>query len=460
LNLPLWRIAEFISATGEFLGEVEASGYSIDSRTLKAGDLFFAVKGERMDGHDFVESALEQGAVAAVISKQQAGRYRSLTNLMQVEAEDALPALQALGKAARKLWGKPLIAVTGSAGKTTTKEAIFHLLSTRRRVMKSEGNLNNHFGLPLQLLRLQPEHECAVVELGMNHAGEIATLAELASPNFGVVTCVAPVHLEFFDSVASIAKAKYELIESLPHGGTAILNADDEYVSQFGRDFHGKVIFFGMCHPADVRAEGVTSLGEKGSTFDLVIDGVREPVLLHLLGRHNVMNVLAGVAVALQFGVTPSEAAAALSQLKAAEKRGQVLSIGGATLINDCYNSNPAALKSMVDTLVAIPAKRRIVIAGEMLELGPEGPALHRACGEYMAGKVDFLLGVRGLAEQMVEAAAGQGVAANFVQTPQEAGSWLASELRPGDVVLLKASRGVRLERALESLSHTSGGRR
>ena len=457
MNLPLWRIAEFIAATGDFVGEVTASGYSIDSRTVKSGDLFFAVRGERLDGHDFVESALENGAVGAVVSKKQAGRYHSLSNLMRVETDDALPALQALGKAARKLWGRPLIAVTGSAGKTTTKEAIYHLLSTRRRVMKSEGNLNNHFGLPLQLLRLQPEHELAVVELGMNHAGEIAALAHLACPDVGVVTCVAPVHLEFFDSVASIAKAKYELIQALPHGGTAVLNADDDYVSQFGRDFHGKVITFGMRHPADVRAEHVTSRGQEGSHFELIIDSVRESASLPLLGSHNIMNALAAVAVALQFGITPSEAAAALARLKPADKRGQVLSIAGATLINDCYNSNPTALRSMVDTLAAMPAERRIIVAGEMLELGPESAALHRDCGEYLADKADLLIGVQGMAEQMVQAASARGISATFLQTPQEAGAWLGAELRPGDAVLLKASRGVRLERALESLREKMG---
>src|SRR5713226_1490521 len=235
MNLTLSKIAAFVSATSRAPSEDVVQGYSIDSRTVGPGQLFFAVKGERLDGHDFVAQALEKGAVAAVVRKDRLGRYPGKTRLLAVE--DTLVALQTLATAVRKLWGKPLIAVTGSAGKTTTKEAIAHVLSTRFRVLKSEGNFNNHFGLPLMLLKLEPEHDAAVVEMGMSHLGEIAALAEIAQPEIAVVTNVAPVHLEFFKSVAEIARAKYELIESLPAGGTPILNADDEYVSQFGRDF-------------------------------------------------------------------------------------------------------------------------------------------------------------------------------------------------------------------------------
>src|SRR5271169_4748647 len=240
MKLTLARIAEFVSATGEFAPAEVARGYSIDSRTVGPGQLFFAVKGERLDGHDFVEQALGNGAIAAVVRKDHLSRYPNKTRLLAVE--DTLVALQTLATAVRKLWGKPLIAVTGSAGKTTTKEAIAHVLSARFRVLKSEGNFNNHFGLPLMLLKLEPEYDVAVIEMGMSHAGEIRALAKVAQPETGVVTNVAPVHLEFFDSLAGIARAKYELIESLPASGTAvaILNTDDEYVSQFGRDFKGK----------------------------------------------------------------------------------------------------------------------------------------------------------------------------------------------------------------------------
>jgi len=363
------------------------------------------------------------------------------------------------------LWAKPLVGVTGSAGKTTTKEAIAHVLSTKFRVLKSEGNFNNHFGLPLMLLKLESEHDLAVIEMGMSHAGEIAALAKIAQPEIGVVTNVAPVHLEFFNSIADIARAKYELIECLPANGTAVLNADDEHVSKFGHGFKGRKIMYGLHSSADVRAENIRSLGIAGSSFDLMMDGQREPVVLPLVGVHNISNALAAVAVAMDRGLTPAEAAAALGTLAPADKRGQVVQVGNITVINDCYNSNPRALEAMVDSLAKTPAKRRIVVAGEMLELGPAGEDMHRRSGQHMAEKkIDLLLGVRGLARPMVEAAVQSGMRAIFVSTPEEAGECLVRETRDGDVVLLKGSRGVKLERALETwkskVSGAAGGRR
>jgi len=449
MKLPLGRIAEFTHASGEFDHKALATGYSIDSRTILHGDLFFAVKGERMDGHDFVESALTAGAAAAVVSKEQYPKFAVKSRLLAVD--DTLVALQSLGAAVRRLWGKPVLGITGSMGKTTTKECIAHVLSSRFRVLKSAGNLNNHFGMPLQLLRLEPEHEIAVIEMGMSHAGEITALARLAQPNIGVVTNVAPVHLEFFDSIAEIARAKYELIATLPSGGTAVLNADDEYASQFGRDFHGKVVTFGVHKPADVCARDVATHGQQGSEFDIIIDGLREHAILPLVGEHNIANALAAVAVAIECGIQPSSAVASLASISQADRRGQVEKLGGSTIVNDCYNSNPKALRAMVDALVSLPAKRRIVVAGEMLELGPTGGALHRECGEYIASRnIDLLIGVRGLAASMVEAARVKGMAASFMATPEDAGEWLANQVREGDAVLLKASRGVRLEKALE----------
>src|SRR5713101_1578346 len=402
MKLPLSKVAEFLSATGEFDHQAIAQAYSIDSRTIQAGEFFFAVKGERMDGHDFAQQALEKGAVAAVVRTDQVSRYTAKAGLMAVD--DTLVALQTLGAAVRRLWAKPLVGVTGSTGKTTTKEAIAHVLSSRFRVLKSEGNFNNHFGLPLMLLKIEPEHEVAVIEMGMSHRGEIAALAKIAQPEIGVVTNVAPVHLEFFKSVADIARAKYELIESLPAGGTAILNADDEYVSQFGRDFKGKVVTYGLGPTADVRAEHIKTLGAGGSTFDVIAGGSRENATLPLVGTHNIHNALAAVAVGLDRGLTPSQAAGALASLAPPDKRGEVVQLDNITVINDCYNSNPKALEAMVDAVAVMPASRRIVVAGEMLELGPAGEDLHRRVGQYMGEKkIDLLVGVRGLAQEMVE---------------------------------------------------------
>ena len=466
MKLLLSRIAEFIAATGQYDGQAMAQGYSIDSRTVEPGELFFAVKGERLDGHDFVRQALSRGAIAAVVRKDELARYSDPAGLLAVD--DTLVALQTLATAVRKIWGKTAIGITGSMGKTTTKEAMAHLLAIKYRVHRTKGNFNNHFGLPLGLLTLEPEYDLAVVEMGMSHAGEIAALARIALPNQAVVTNVAPVHLESFDSIAGIARAKYELIEALPHGGTAVLNADDEYVCQFGRDFKGKVVMFGLkptaCVPADVRAENIEVVGPEGTRFDLIGREVRQPVHSPLLGTHNVYNVLAAAAIALEHGITPSEIAGALPFLQPADKRGQVVQLGNITVLYDCYNSSPKALMAAVDTLGAMPARRRIVVAGEMLELGATGEQLHRECGRYIAGnaagnaagsragsKLDFLLGVRGLAKPMVEAAREAGMKAEFVATPEDAGEWLACETREGDVVLLKASRGVKLEKALET---------
>jgi len=465
MKLLLSRIAEFIASDGQatscqYDGRETVQGYSIDSRTVQPGELFFAVKGERLDGHDFVGQALSRGAIAAVVRKDQLARYANSAGLLPVD--DTLVALQTLATAVRKIWGKTAIAITGSMGKTTTKEAMAHLLASKYRVHRTRGNFNNHFGLPLGLLTLEPEYDLAVVEMGMSHAGEIAALARIALPNQAVVTNVAPVHLESFDSIAGIARAKYELIEALPHGGTAVLNADDEYVSQFGRDFKGKVILFGLKAVADVRAENIEVLGPEGTRFDLVSclvsSEVRQAVQSPLLGKHNVYNLLAAAAIALEHGITPSEIAAALPSLQAADKRGQVVQLGNITVLYDCYNSSPRALMAAVDTLAALPGRRRIVVAGEMLELGLTGEPMHRECGLYVAGrKLDFLLGVRGLAKAMVEAAREAGIKAEFVATPEEAGEWLARETREGDVVLLKASRGVKLEKALETWRQRSG---
>jgi UDP-N-acetylmuramoyl-tripeptide--D-alanyl-D-alanine ligase len=454
VKLTLSKIAGFISAAGGFPREEEAQAYSIDSRTIGPGQLFFAVKGDRLDGHDYVSAAIEKGAVAAVVRKDELNRYPDKSRLLAVD--DTLVALQTLATAVRRLWGKPLVGVTGSAGKTTTKEAIAHVLGGRFRVLKSEGNFNNHFGLPLMLLKLEPEHDVAVIEMGMSHAGEIRALAKIAQPEIGVVTNVAPVHLEFFDSLAGIARAKYELIESLPPSGTAVLNADDEYVSQFGRDFKGKVITYGTREAAaahvDVRADNVQTRGAEGSEFDVVMAAGREHARLPLVGEHNILNALAAIAVGVARGMKPSEAVAALATLAPPDKRGQVVQLGNITVINDCYNSNPKALHAMVDALAAMKAGRRIVVAGEMLELGPAAAEMHRAAGRHVAEKkIDVLVGVRGLAQAMVDSARQAGTAAQFAATPEEAGEWLARETHDGDVVLLKASRGVTLEKALET---------
>ena len=455
MKLTLGQVADWIHAEGDFTTNAEAMGYSIDSRTVNAGELFFAVTGERMDGHDYVAAALANGAVAAVVSNHWlAPDEMDSCKLLRVpEGEDCvLSAMQTLAHRVRRAWGKRVIGVTGSAGKTTTKEMVATVLSAQFAVLRSAGNLNNHFGMPLQLLRLEPEHEVAVIEMGMNHASELTALAKIAEPDWAVVSNVAAVHLEFFpEGIAGIARAKYELVQALPAAGIAFLNADDALVRNFSAGLGERAVMYGLDEAAQMRAEEVEILETGGVRFIARAGADQAEVTLYLLGRHNVLNALAAMAVGVKSGMPLAECASALGTMRAPDKRGAVLHWHGTTLINDCYNSNPAALDAMTDALLAIPAGRHIVIAGEMLELGPAAPALHRACGERMRQRgVDILVAVRGLASEL---AAGFGRGAIFFETPAEAGAWLQRELVPGDAVLLKASRGVRLEAALDLLT-------
>jgi UDP-N-acetylmuramoyl-tripeptide--D-alanyl-D-alanine ligase len=440
-------------------GAIVVEGYSIDSRTIGAGELFFAVKGERFDGHDFVTAALERGATAAVVSR---ARVASLPDaalaVPLLVTEDPLTALQALGAHVRRRWGKRVVAVTGSAGKTTTKDAIAVALGAMFNVLKSKGNLNNNYGLPLQLLRIEQEHEFAVVEMGMNHAGEIAALARIATPDWGVVTNVGMAHVEnFSDAQAGIARAKFELVASLPETGVAFLNCDDAYVSQFGRDFAGSAVYFGRGPCADPQIIAVAE-DEHGLRIRYRSDGQERDLALKLVGGHNALNAMAALAVAREAGVDLDAAEAELEKLTPGDKRGETIALGGATILNDSYNSNPEALRSMIGTLAARPAQRRILIAGEMLELGEHAARLHAECGKAAAeAGLDMIIGVRGNAEHLAAAACGAGVAALFLPDADAAGRWLAGNLRPGDVALVKGSRGVRLERAIEVARETLG---
>ncbi len=433
-----------------------ATGYSIDSRTVQPGEIFFAVSGERFDGHEFVNAAIKNGAAAAVVSRSKVAAIPGPSALILVD--EPLLALQHLAAAVRRHWGKRVVGITGSAGKTTTKEAIAAVLGAQFHVLKSHGNLNNGFGLPLQLLKLEREHDVAVIEMGMSSAGEIAALARIASPEWGVVTNVGNAHAEFFpDGIAGVARAKYELIESLPAHGVAFLNCDDAYVSQFGRDFAGRAIYFGHGPCADPRAESTESLGTEGLRVHVQAGERRASFHLQLLGEHNVSNALAAIAVGMASGIPLESCCAALAALQPDERRGRVIGFRGAKVINDSYNSNPEALKAMIDTLARLPVAengRRILVAGEMLELGPQSAALHSACGEKAAAAgIDLVIGVRGQARDIVAAAARHGAQALFFETPEEAGEWLRQNVEPGDAVLLKASRGVRLERALEVMN-------
>ena len=436
------------------------AGVSINSRTVARGELFVAIHGPRHDGHSFVVAAMESGALAAVVAADRLPGYAESYRSKLLAVPDTLAALQDLAQAVRTRWGRRLAAVTGSAGKTTTKEILAALLAAWFRVLKSEGNLNNEYGLPLQLLRLDEADEAAVVELGMSHGGELKRLAEIARPDVGVVTRVAPVHLEFFASEDEIALAKRELIEGLVgRESVAVLNADDMRVARFAQVAPGRVVTFGAVERADFRAENIQDHGLNGSEFDLLGPEGRARLRLPLAGRHNISNALAALAAASVWGVGAAEAREVFPKLEATGMRGRVLHYdAGFTVINDCYNSNPVALAAMVELLTSTPAAgRHILAAGEMLELGPASAQLHREAGRAAAAgaKLGWIIGVQGDAESFVHGAVEAGhpaAQAKFCASAAEAGAFVGNLIARGDVLLVKGSRGVKMERMVEAL--------
>jgi len=441
------------------------AGASIDSRSVKPGEVFFAIHGPRHDGHEFVSEVLARGAVAVVISQD---RWADFPGAVQSRAIGVADTVAALGKLAREVcraWrgsgsGRRVAGVAGSVGKTTTKEILAALLSARYRVLKSQGNLNNEFGLPLTLLQLNEAHEAVVLEMGMSRAGELGRLAKIAEPDAGVITRVAVEHLEFFSSIGEIAKAERELIENLPGpSAAAVLNLDDERVARFADVAPGKVIWFGESHAADFRAENIEDRGIRGTTFDFVWPEGRQRLELPLAGRHNVGNALAALAAASEWGVGAAEAREVFPRLQPAEMRGEIVEFeAGFTVINDSYNSSPLALAAAAELIAATEGyRRRILAAGEMLELGAESAELHRDAGRSVgaAGKADWIIGVRGAAAEMVGAAIEAGHPrdrAKFFDTSEEAAGFLAGFLESGDLLLIKGSRGVRMEKILAAL--------
>ncbi|HXB70733.1 MAG TPA: UDP-N-acetylmuramoyl-tripeptide--D-alanyl-D-alanine ligase [Candidatus Acidoferrales bacterium] len=441
MTLDLQEVADAIGAHGRPAAR-HADGWSVDTRTQNPGDVYFALRGPNYDGHDYVADAVRQRAAAVVVE-------RPIGVAGELVVSDTLRALQDLGAWARGRWGGQVIAVTGSAGKTTTKDAVAHLLSVEMSVGRTIGNLNNHVGVPLSILRLPDDCRAAVLEMGMNHAGEIRALAGIARPDVGVVTNVGYAHLEFFDSIDGVAAAKRELIEGLPRHGVAVLNADDARVVRFRDSHQGRTITFGFSECADVRADAV----------DYRADGARFRTLgvdfeTSMVGRHAVMNLLAAIAVAQVFGMAPERLREPVRTFAVGKMRGERLAHNGIVVWNDCYNSNPEAAESMVDVLRETPAGKRIAVLGEMLELGRASAELHRQVGRYAARHgVDLLIGVRGDAQLMVDAAVEAGLAkaaARFFANPAEAGDFARQEARAGDAVLFKGSRGVKVEQALE----------
>ena len=449
----------------------EVGSFAIDSREVREGDVFFALSqpeykhngfnGEFEDSTRFVRSALEQGALAVVARKDrfQEHGFEDLER-KAVFSDDVIRALQNLAHGTYLEWDKPVVAVTGSAGKTTAKELIAHVLSgSGLSVLRNIKNYNNGLGHPLTVLRLasQQRFDAAVLEMGMSTPmHEIRRLCEITPPDVAVVLNVLPVHVEHLGSIENVARAKAEIVEGMKRGGTAVLNADDPRVAAMRVLSRGKTITYGIDQPAEVLASDISTGELGGTTFELHWDGQGASVNFPLNGKHNISNALAAAAVGFTFGMAVEDVAAALSSVEAPSQRGVVLKFEkGFTVIDDSYNSNPAALLSMIAIIAGQTGfKRKIVVAGEMLELGPNAIELHRDAGKKIAlSGVDMLIGVRGIGQELVAGAVGAGLKdALFAADSDEAAEIVSGIVKEGDLILVKGSRGVRTEKVVSRL--------
>lgn len=460
----------------------QIADYSIDSRSVGAGELFFALSqqdyvragfnGSFADGHEFIPEAFSRGAIAAVARHDRVRDDEQLKKIGNrlLLVDDAIAALQTLARRVYESWGRPVVAITGSAGKTTAKELTAHVLTGGgRRVLKSERNYNNGLGLPLSVLRMvsagqsPDQFDVAVLEMGMSSpTHEIRRLCRITPPDIGVELMVAPVHLEYLGSIENIAAAKAELIEGLKPGGIAVLNADDPLVMGMRSKHKGRVVKFGIDHAADVSAGEVDTRHLGRISFRLKTPRGEADAMLPMSGRHNLMNALAAASVGFCFDFSTAQIAAALRTFKPPHMRGEVLDFAdGFTVVDDSYNSNPRSLLNMIQTITDARQNRGrlIVVAGEMLELGPEAEALHRQVGQEMArAGINLLWGVRGLAKEIIAGANQVGFAqTRYFENSDEAAAAILTEVRSGDLVLVKGSRGVATDKIVSAIrSHFS----
>lgn len=455
-RLTFSQLADMLGGTVIQGGDVVSSSVVIDSREVKPDSVFFAIKGERLDGHQFLPQAL-QTATGAVVSDVP-GELPAGKGIVRVD--DTTRALQQLSSAIRDRYEFLLIGITGSAGKTTTKEMIATLIATERRTHKSWGNFNNLIGAPLCVDNVPDDAEVVVSEMGMNHAGEIAQIAGWTRPNVGVYTNIAPVHIEFFGTIEGIAAAKRELLENLAPGGTVIINNDNEHVVRISRDFEGRRVTYGIEHDAEYRATNIRERGLLGTRFTLEAEGSTRELDLALPGRHNLENLLAAIATARAVGISWEGVERGVRDVKPAYHRGIILELNGVTVYDDTYNSNPYALGRALELMAQAEATRRIAVIGDMLELGEQELQFHRDAGKAIPKSIDVVVGVGTRTQALLDGAREAGFAeANLrhFADANAAGAFLRAFVQPGDLVLIKGSRGVGLDKAVAILEQATG---
>ena len=448
-TLTFAQLAQMVGGTLVQGGEVETSSVVIDSREVRPDSVFFAIKGERLDGHDFLPQALGT-ARGAVVSRVPENTEKAI-----VKVDDTTVALQQLAKSIRERYDFLLIGITGSAGKTTTKEMIATLVGTERRTFKSWGNFNNQIGAPLCLDNVPDDAQVVVSEMGMNHAGEIAEIAGLMRPNIGVYTNIAPVHIEFFGTIEGIAAAKRELLENLAPNGIVVVNNDNEHVVRISNDFEGRKVTYGVEHDAQYRATNIRERGLLGTRFTLVAEGSRREVELVLPGRHNLDNLLAAIATARAAGISWEGIERGVAEVKPAYHRGVIIPWKGATIYDDTYNTNPYALKRTLELMTQAEATRRVAVIGDMLELGEQELQFHRDAGRAIPRSIDVVVGVGKRTQALLDGAREAGFAdekLHHFDKAEEAGEFLRGAIREGDLVLIKGSRGIGLDKAVAIL--------
>jgi UDP-N-acetylmuramoyl-tripeptide--D-alanyl-D-alanine ligase len=451
--LPLSQIAKFAEGDLSLGGDdISISRISTDSRTLQSGDLFVALRGENFDGHRFVAVAKEHGAIGAIVEHSWAGEVSSDFSLLRVR--DTLVAYQKIAAGYRRQLPLKVIAITGSNGKTTTKDFAAAALGHRFRVTKTEGNLNNHIGLPKTILSATAKDEIAVWEIGMNHPGEIAALAKIAAPDVGIITNIGVAHIEFMGSRDAIAQEKGALAEAIGPQGTLILNADDPFSERIAKRTRAKTIFAGtkngtVC-ATDLRQNA------SGAEFTILEGAHRCRAQLPVPGLHMIQNALLAVAAGRVFGLSIEECAAGLASAPLTKARLQIKTIRGVQFIDDSYNANPESMRAALATLAELETEgRRIAVLGEMAELGTESERGHREVGEAAANlKIDELIAIGETASAIADAAQKAGLEkSRTVASADEAAEILAEETSPNDLVLIKGSRAARTERVIEEFS-------